>query len=562
MATGTIPSAAPARTMSDGFFRSRRGRILIENITAYLFIAPAGLIIFLFALFPVGFALFVSLHRWRRNPDDYRGLDNYVEAIGNFAFIIFFWIAVIAIIFAINSAWRLIKQTREERIGLFYLLPGGIIAIAVITFINWFFQALYVILNVPVRLRGQETNAQSFIDELFNSFKFPEILDAANVMIVAVGAAIIVTVLMSNIIKLKRSTHYLFLASLMFIALLTGIFVMQLTVGEINVAIEEAQQSDASLDVWAQIILISAGVGILFVAYRLWGYTTSTFNDRNFIVTGLVAVLLIIGGYILISELPRAFNEADDDVLQGFSVTIMYAVFSVPIQLTLGLGLSVLLFQNIKGKSIFRLIYFLPYITPFVATALVFTLIFARRDASPINSFIGIFGGEPRPWLTETDGIFEILLGRDLPGMLGGPGLALFVIIIFNVWVYAGYSTVIFLAGLGNISNDLYEAARIDGANGWRVFRHITLPLLSPTTFFLTLIATIGTLQAFTQIFLLRQNGAFDAVDTINLLIYQEVTANNPDYAYGSAMSFVLFIVILLLTLFQNRLLGRKVFYG
>lgn len=561
MATGTLPSPSSTRS-SDGFLRSKRGRVLIENITAYLFIAPAALIIFLFALFPVGFALFVSLHRWRRNPDDFRGLDNYVEAIGHFAFVIFFWIAVLAIVFALHSIWRLIKQTREERAGLFYLIPGVFIALAVITFVNWFFRALYVILNVPVRLRGQETNSQIFIDELFNSFKFPDVLDASYLMLLAVGAAIVAGVLTMKFVKLKRNTHYLFLASLIFVALLTGVFVMQLTIDEINIAIDEARETDETLDVWAQIILISAGVVVLYAAYRLWGYTTSSYNDRNFIITGLVAVLLIIGGYLLVSELPRALGEADDDVLQGFNVTIMYALFSVPIQLALGLGLSVLLFQNIKGKSIFRLIYFLPYITPFVATSLVFTLIFARRDGSPINTFIGIFGGEARPWLTETDGIFEILLGRDLPGILGGPGLALFVIIMFNVWVYAGYSTVIFLAGLGNISNDLYEAARIDGANGWRVFRHITLPLLSPTTFFLTLIATIGTLQAFTQIFLLRQNGAFDAVDTINLYIYQEVTANNPDYAYGSAMSFVLFIVILLLTLFQNRLLGRKVFYG
>jgi ABC-type sugar transport system permease subunit len=130
------------------------------------------------------------------------------------------------------------------------------------------------------------------------------------------------------------------------------------------------------------------------------------------------------------------------------------------------------------------------------------------------------------------------------------------------VWVYAGYSTVIFLAGLGNIPKELYEAARIDGANGWRVFRHITFPLLSPTTFFLILISTIGTFQAFTQIFLLRQQGAYDAVDTINLYIYQEVQNITPYYGYGSAMAFVLFAVILLLTLFQNRLLGRKVFYG
>jgi multiple sugar transport system permease protein len=140
--------------------------------------------------------------------------------------------------------------------------------------------------------------------------------------------------------------------------------------------------------------------------------------------------------------------------------------------------------------------------------------------------------------------------------------LALVVIILYSVWTYAGYSAVIFLAGLGTIPGDVYEAARIDGANGWQQFRHITLPLLSPTTFFLMLIATIGTFQAFTQIFLMRRPGAFDAVDTINLYIYDEITRSSPDYAYGSAMAFVLFAVILTLTLIQNRIVGRKVFYG
>jgi ABC-type sugar transport system permease subunit len=121
---------------------------------------------------------------------------------------------------------------------------------------------------------------------------------------------------------------------------------------------------------------------------------------------------------------------------------------------------------------------------------------------------------------------------------------------------------VIFLAGLGSISPEMYEAAKIDGANTWKQFRHITLPLLSPTTFFLVLIATIGTFQAFTQIFLLRRPAAYDGVDTMNLYIYNEIRTGDPDYAYGAALAFVLFAVILTLTLIQNRLASRRVFYG
>ena len=115
---------------------------------------------------------------------------------------------------------------------------------------------------------------------------------------------------------------------------------------------------------------------------------------------------------------------------------------------------------------------------------------------------------------------------------------------------------------MGSISPELYDAAKIDGANAWRQFRHITLPLLSPTTFFLVLIATIGTFQAFTQVFLMRRPGAYDSVDTMNLYIYNEIRNQNPDYAYGTALAFVLFAVILTLTLIQNRVASRRVFYG
>ncbi|HEX2621047.1 MAG TPA: sugar ABC transporter permease, partial [Phototrophicaceae bacterium] len=165
-------------------------------------------------------------------------------------------------------------------------------------------------------------------------------------------------------------------------------------------------------------------------------------------------------------------------------------------------------------------------------------------------------------WLLEPKGIFTLLFGSSVPQWLAGPGLALIVIMIYTTWVYAGYSTVIFLAGLGNIPKELYEAAKIDGASGWQSFRFITLPLLSPTTFFLILIATIGTFQAFTQIFLLRRPGALQAVDTINIYIYQKVSGTTPDYGYGSAMAFVLFAVILILTFFQRRIADRRVFYG
>lgn len=556
--------ASQAKQPKVGFFDTQRGRALLENLTAYLFIAPAGFIIFTFGLFPVAFAFFVSLHRWRRFPGDYRGLDEYVDAIGNFAYVGFFWIALGLLLFAGFRAYRLWKESRDESEprALLALVPGALQAFGLFAFINWFFILLVPVLNVPQRLRGVERTGSIFVQEFFNSFRFENVLAAADIMWIGVIAAIVSALLFLSLFRFKRNDHYLFVASTIFVALVAGVLIMQLTLSEIDTAISEARAEGENLPIWTQIVMISAGFGLLGIGYKLWQRVPYALQERQFWLQAVAVVVLVIGAVLLIVELPRALSEADDDIMNGFSVTIMYALFSVPLQLAIGLALAVLLFQNIKGKSFFRVIYFMPYITPFVATSVIFALLFSHRSGSPANQLLANLGIETQAWLLEPDGIFQILFGDGVPDALAGPGLALMVIILYNVWIYAGYSTVIFLAGLGNIPRDFYEAARIDGASSWSQFRFITLPLLSPTTFFLTLIATIGTFQAFTQIFLMRRPGAYEAVDTINIYIFQEIRDTNPDYAYGSAMAFVLFAVILMLTLVQNRLVGRRVFYG
>ncbi|GAB4524684.1 MAG: hypothetical protein OHK0046_39730 [Anaerolineae bacterium] len=543
-------------------FNSRRGRILLENITAYLFLAPAGLLIFIFGIFPVGFAFFVSLHRWRRFPEENRGLDTYVDALGNLAYVLFFWIAIGLLVYGLISLWHLYREAREDWRGLLYIVPAAASTALVLAFTNWFFILLPVVLDVPRRLRGERIEEGTFVNEFLASFRFPNVLAAADTFWLTLLVAVVLTGAFVALIRTPRRGHYLFVSLVALLALSSGVLFMQLTLAEIDTAIAEARANNQSLPIWSQIILISAGVGLLYTAYLVWQQIHTVSTNRRFFLQALAVILLMVGGVVLIVELPQALNEADEDIMRGFSVTIMYSIFSIPLQLSIGLGLAVLLFQKIKFKSLFRVIYFMPYITPFVASSVVFTLLFSHRTGSPANRLLTLLGIETQNWLLEPKGIFEIIFGPSTPEFLAGPGLALMVIILFNVWVYAGYSTVIFLAGLGNIPQELYEAARIDGASGWSSFRFITLPLLSPTTFFLTLIATIGTFQAFTQIFLLRRAGAYASVDTINLYIYQEISGSNPDYAYGSAMAFVLFAVILALTLFQNRFVGRRVFYG
>jgi ABC-type sugar transport system permease subunit len=126
--------------------------------------------------------------------------------------------------------------------------------------------------------------------------------------------------------------------------------------------------------------------------------------------------------------------------------------------------------------------------------------------------------------------------------------------------VFIGYDITIFLAGLGNIPSELYEAARVDGAGGWKLFRNITLPLLSPTTFFLLIFTVIGTFKAFNHIWVMTEGGPGDATTTASVLIFKQLYQFNR-YGYSAALAFILFAVILLLTLIQNRLAGRRVVY-
>jgi len=341
-----------------------------------------------------------------------------------------------------------------------------------------------------------------------------------------------------------------------------GVLLLNLTATAIDTAISTARDAGEALPIWSQIILISAGVGLIGVGYLLWTRAgRQDASDRRALAAGVAALVLAVGGVILVTQVPTALASADANVLQGFAITVLFVLGTVPFQLAIGLVLAVLLFQNIKAKSLFRVGYFIPYVMPFVATSLVFTLIFGHRPLSLVNQVFTAFGLPMQKWLLEPKGIVELFI-PGVPELLSGPSLALIVIMIYSVWTFIGYNSAVFLAGLGSIPGDVYEAAKIDGADGWQLFRRITLPLLSPTTFFLTLIAVIGTFQAFTQIWIMRTPASQSSVDTLGVYIFEVVQSTDPNMGYGSALAFVLFGVILILTVIQNRIAARSVFYG
>lgn len=251
----------------------------------------------------------------------------------------------------------------------------------------------------------------------------------------------------------------------------------------------------------------------------------------------------------------------DPEFYNALSVTITYVILSVPLQLGLALVIAYLLFQKIRGKEAFRVAFFLPYITSTVASAAVWGSLYSP-DKGLVNTVVKWLGLPPQRWLGEPAGIFTLLgnaAGVGVPAWAAGPSLALVALIIYTTWVFIGFDVTIFLAGLGNISNELYDAARVDGASGWRLFRHITLPLLSPTTFFLVTITIIGTFRAFNHIYVMTLGGPVGTTTTGAIFIFNQLRANR--FGYSAALSFLLFFIILIVTIVQNRIASRGVVY-
>jgi multiple sugar transport system permease protein len=231
------------------------------------------------------------------------------------------------------------------------------------------------------------------------------------------------------------------------------------------------------------------------------------------------------------------------------------------VQLALGLLLAYILFQNLRGKTLFRMIFFIPYITPAVAAATVFRIIFSARPSSLANQGLGLFGIEPQKWIAESDPFITALFGIQLDGFFSGPSMSLVSTVMLGVWMYVGYNTIIYLAGLGQIPGDLYEAARVDGASDWHIFRYITLPLLSPVTFYLSVLGFIGTFKSFNTIFVMRVPEARGTTDTAAIVIF-DTFRKMTQYGEATAQAIILMFIILAITQFQRSFLEKRVFYG
>lgn len=233
----------------------------------------------------------------------------------------------------------------------------------------------------------------------------------------------------------------------------------------------------------------------------------------------------------------------DPKVLTSLGNTFFYALLAVPLEIMVALGLALLLNGVHRGVGLFRTIYYLPKMTPTVATASVFLLLL-NGNVGAINQFLGWFGIRGPQWLVD-------------------PAWVKPSIVLMSLWAVAG-SMVILLAALQNVPRELYEAAAVDGASTLRQFFSITIPLISSTLFFLVIVNTIAALQVFDQAYLLfyrdGTGSAPDAALFFGVYLYQ-AAFQQFNFGLAAAMAWLLFVIILVITMIQMKLGDRFVYY-
>lgn len=234
----------------------------------------------------------------------------------------------------------------------------------------------------------------------------------------------------------------------------------------------------------------------------------------------------------------------DDKFEQALTNTFKLIGLTVPVEIILALGVAVLLNQPLRGRSVLRTLYFVPVVTSTVAAAVVWTSLF-QPQYGLLSQLLEPFGLGDTKWLVD-------------------PGLVLIPIAVVAIWQRVGFDMVIFLAGLQAIPGVLYEAAIIDGANRWQRFRHVTLPMLSPTTFLVMILAIISAFQIFDQVYVITlrtvPGGVGGSATTLTYYLYRSAFTNS-QFGYASAIALVLFVIILVITVVQLAIQRYWVYY-
>ena len=231
------------------------------------------------------------------------------------------------------------------------------------------------------------------------------------------------------------------------------------------------------------------------------------------------------GNYILLAQ--------DADFWNAIWNSARYALMSVPTGMLVALAVAILVHQRLRGVTIFRTIFYVPAISSGVAVSMVWIWIYLPKNGL-INSFLKLFG-----FSGETD-------------FLNDPTWAMLALVFMSIWVGLGPRMILFLAGLAAIPQSFYEAAQVDGASRWVSFRHITMPLLLPTTFFVLVTSTIAALQVFTPVYMMTKGGPMQTTDVVGYHIYNQAWRQF-EMGMASAQAYILFALVLGITLLQFR---------
>ncbi len=245
-----------------------------------------------------------------------------------------------------------------------------------------------------------------------------------------------------------------------------------------------------------------------------------------------------MAGFAGLDNYQRIFSEPD--LVNSLRVSIMYALYAVPLTIIISLLLAVLANVEVRGISVFRVIFSSTIAVSAAVASLIFQFLF-NPVSGTFNYLLDLVGLPRVQWLTSD-------------------ATALFSVSMVSIWLQLGFCTILFLAAIQGIPQELYESAKIDGAGFWSSFRHITIPMVSPTLFFLVVIQTLNALQAFTQINILTRGGPANSTNAMVYLIYRSFYFYN-QYGIAGALSIVLFILMLALTVIQFGVLERRVHY-
>ena len=285
---------------------------------------------------------------------------------------------------------------------------------------------------------------------------------------------------------------------------------------------------------WSTFILLSPWI-VTFIAFSLYpvGYSLYLSFTKYDPLAGLAPKFIGLSNYFEIVNDPTFW--------QAVKNTVIFVVGTIPVTTAIAIVLAVFLNKKIKFRSFFRASYFVPVMTSIVVISTIFTYIYSPYGL--LNSLLGLFGIQGQNWLLSTQ-------------------FALPAIMAMMVWASFGYYTVLFLAGLQNIPEEIYESAAIDGANSIQTFFRVTLPLLRPMLIFALVINTIRSFQIFSQIFVMTQGGPLGSTRTIVYYLYN-MGFQKFRMGYASGIAYLLFILILVFSVIQMKTLSyEEQFYG